>query len=124
MRDATLPGLRIGAVAHAGVVLIVGAVALEQLGVDTALVLTALASLLAGLGVMLGVALALGARPIVTHILAGHFLRQSLPREGKIDVCGRQGTVERVGATDTLLRDGERSWSIPNAQLLEEIVGR
>ncbi len=121
---ANLPGLQLGAAAHAGVVLIVGAVALEQLGVDTAIVMTAVASVLAGVGVMLGISLALGARPIVTHILAGHFLRQSLPREGRIDVRGRQGSVERVGPTDTLLRDGEHSWSIPNAQLLEEIVER
>jgi hypothetical protein len=121
---AGLPGARFGAVAHAGVVLIVGAVALEQIGIDTALVLTALTGLLAGVGVMLGISLALGARPVVTHILAGHFLRQTLPREARIDVRGKQGTVERVGPIDTLLRDGERSWSIPNAQLMEEIVGR
>jgi hypothetical protein len=121
---AGLPGARFGAVAHAAVVLVVGAVALEQLGIDTVLVLTAVTALLAGVGVMLGISLALGARPIVTHILAGHFLRQSLPREGRIDVCGKQGTVERVGPIDTLLRDGERSWSIPNGQLMEEIVGR
>ena len=121
---ANLPGSRLAAAAQAGVVLIVGAVALEQLGIDTSLVMTLLAGVVAGLGVMLGISLALGAHRIVTHILAGHFLRQSLPREGKIDVCGRQGSVERIGPTDTLLRDGERSWSIPNARLLEEIVER
>jgi thioesterase domain-containing protein len=32
--------------------------------------------------------------------------------------------VERVGLVDTLLRDGERSWTIPNARLLDEVVQR
>jgi hypothetical protein len=39
-------------------------------------------------------------------------------------VGGRRGVVERVGAVDTLLRDEERAWSIPNSRLLDEIVLR
>jgi hypothetical protein len=74
--------------------------------------------------VTVGVAFALGARPVIAHILAGHFLRQSLPAGGSIEVGGQQGTVERVGAVDTLVRGGEHTWSIPNARLIEEIVIR
>ena len=65
-----------------------------------------------------------GARPIVTHILAGHFLKQSLPRDSFVEVGGERGIVERIGATDTLFRNGEESWSIPNAKLLDLIVRR
>ena len=61
---------------------------------------------------------------MVTHILAGHFLKQSLPREGAIEVDGTRGIVERVGAVDTLLRNDTRSWSVPNGQLLEKVVER
>ncbi|MDX1650677.1 MAG: hypothetical protein R3263_12565, partial [Myxococcota bacterium] len=73
-------------------------------------------------GLSAGVAVARGARPVVTHIQAGHFLRQSLPRDGVLDVAGHRGVVERVGPTDTWLRSEGRRIRIPNARLLEETV--
>ena len=72
----------------------------------------------------MGVAFALGARPIVGHILAGHFLRQSIPQGSAVEVAGRRGLVERVGSVDTLVKDDERSWSIPNSALLDQVIDR
>jgi hypothetical protein len=115
---------RLGALAQGIVALVVGVIALEQLGVETDVVVTVITAVVGALAVTIGVAFALGARPVITHILAGHFLRQSLPSGGTVEVGGRRGTVERVGAIDTLLRDGEQAWSVPNGQLLEEVVGR
>lgn len=115
---------RVGLAVQALVALLVLVIAIEQLGLDTRVLVAPLTALLAAAGFSAGLAFALGARPIVTHILAGHFLRQSLPREVFVEVGGRRGVVQRVGATDTLLRDGERQWSVPNAQLLETIVER
>lgn len=115
---------RVGPVVQTLVAVLVLVVAIEQLGVDTQVLIAPLTALLAAAGFSAGLAFALGARPIVTHILAGHFLRQSLPREAFVEVSGRRGVVQRVGPTDTLLRDGERQWSVPNAQLLETVVQR
>jgi hypothetical protein len=115
---------RLGSLAQGAVALVVGVVALEQLGVQTQVVVTVITVVAGAFGVAVGVAFALGARPIITHILAGHFLRESLPSGGTVEVSGRRGVVERVGAVDTLVRDGEHTWSIPNGRLLEEIVGR
>lgn len=115
---------RLGAAANSLVVVVVAVLALEQLGVDTALLVTVIAVVLGAVSATLGVAFALGARPVVGHILAGHFLRQSLAEGGPLEVDGRRGVVERVGPVDTLLRDGERTWSVPNARLLEEVTGR
>jgi hypothetical protein len=75
-------------------------------------------------GFAAGLAFALGARPVVTHILAGHFLKQSLPRDVAVEIAGQRGIVEVVGPVSTVLRDGDRSWTIPNAQLLDQIVIR
>jgi hypothetical protein len=116
--------LRLGALAQGAVALVVGVVALEQLGIETEVVVTILTAVVVALGVGLGVAFALGARPVITHILAGHFLRQSLTTGGSIEVDGRRGVVERVGAVDTLLRNESGAWSIPNARLMEEVVVR
>jgi hypothetical protein len=115
---------RLGALAETAVAVVAAAVALEQLGIETAVVVTVVSAIVGALAVTVGVGLALGARPIVTQILAGHFLRQSLVPGGTVEVAGRRGVVERVGAVDTLLRDEERAWSIPNGRLLDEIVLR
>lgn len=99
-------------------------VAVEQLGVDTNVLMGPLTAILAAAGFAAGLAFALGAHPIITHILAGHFLKESLPRDVFIEVGGERGIVERIGATDTLLRNGQESWSIPNAKLLDLVVRR
>jgi hypothetical protein len=115
---------RIGSLAHGVVALVAGVVALEQLGVETGIVVTVLTAIVGAFGVTVGVAFALGARPVITHILAGHFLRQSFANGGTIEVDGQRGVIERVGAVDTLVRDQDRSWSIPNGKLLEQTVIR
>jgi hypothetical protein len=115
---------RLGSLAEILVSLIVVVVALEQLGVETQMVVTVVTAIVGAIGVTVGVAFAIGARPVITHILAGHFLRQSLPAGASVEVAGRRGVVERVGAVDTLVREGDRTWSIPNGRLIEEIVVR
>jgi hypothetical protein len=115
---------RLGSLAEIVVALVVGVVALEQLGIETQMVATVVTAVVGAVSVTVGVAFALGARPVITHIFAGHFLRQSLPSGGSVEVGGQRGVVERVGAVDTLVRNGEQSWSIPNGRLIEEIVIR
>jgi hypothetical protein len=115
---------RVGFVVRLLFVGLVVIVAAEQLGVATSILVGPLTAVLAAAGVAAGLAFALGAYPIVTHILAGHFLKQSLPRNSFVEVDGRRGIVERVGAIDTLFRNGEELWSIPNAKLLDLVVER
>jgi hypothetical protein len=115
---------RLGGFAETTVAIVSATVALEQLGIETSVVVMVVAAVGGTLALTLGVGLALGARPIITQVLAGHFLRQSIAPGGAIEVAGRRGVVERVGAIDTLLRDDERAWSIPNGRLLDEIVLR
>jgi len=115
---------RLGFLAQATVLLVVFVAAVEQLGIDTAVLVGPLTAAVGAAVATAGLALALGARAVVGHILAGHFLRQSLPRGTAVEVEGRRGVVERVGSTDTVLTGDQASWSIPNAQLLEQIVAR
>jgi hypothetical protein len=115
---------RLGAAAQTGVFAIVAILALEQLGIEIQILVTLIGAVLVGVAATMGVAFALGARPVMTHILAGHFLRQSLPEGLSVQIGERRGVVERVGAVETLLRGDERAWSVPNARLLEEVVTR
>lgn len=115
---------RLGLVTRLLVVGLALVLAAEQLGIETSILVVPVSVLLASAGFGVALAFALGARPVVTHILAGHFLKQSLPRDTPVEVDGQRGRVERVGATETTLRNDERAWSIPNAQLLERVVVR
>jgi len=117
-------GARVGMLVHAGIGTLLVLVAVKQVGVDTEILVGPLTVLVGAAGLSAGLCFALGARPIVTHILAGHFVRQSLPRDVFVQIGERRGVVQRVGATETLLRDGDVQWSVPNAQILEQVVVR
>jgi small-conductance mechanosensitive channel len=100
----------------------VGVVTLEQLGVDTQILITVITVTVAAITAGMGLAFALGARDIVRGILAGHYLRQSLPLGEPIEVAGERGVVEQVGPLATTFRDGESSFSVPNSRLADELV--
>jgi hypothetical protein len=115
---------RLGFVVQGLVAGLVAIAAVERLGVATDVLVLPITAVATAATLSVGLAFALGARPVVTHILAGHFLRQSLPRDAMVEVRGERGVVERIGATETVMRNGDRSWSVPNAHLLEEVVVR
>jgi len=115
---------RIGFLVQVVGVGVVLALAVEQLGMKSDILVLPLSALLAAAVFSAGLAFALGARPVIAHILAGHFLKQSLPRDRFIEIDGERGVVERIGPTDTLFKNGDRRWTVPNAQLLEQVVQR
>jgi hypothetical protein len=115
---------RLSAVVRGIVLLVTGVVAVEQLGLKTDMLVTVITVLVATLGLTMGLAFALGARNVVTHILAGHYLRQTLVAGQPVEVAGRAGVVDRVGAVSTVFKKGDRSWSVPNAALLEDVIGQ
>ncbi len=112
----------LGAVANTSIVVMVGVVTIEQLGVDTQILITVITVTVAAITAGMGLAFALGARDVVRGILAGHYLRQSLPMGEQVEVAGERGVVESIGPLATLFRDGDKSFSIPNARLADELV--
>lgn len=117
-------GQRLGGAAGGLVMVFFVVLAMEQLGIETTLLVMLLTVLVGATALTLGIGFALGARPVIGHILAGHFLRQSISQGSTLEVDGRRGLVERVGPVDTLVKDDEHSWSIPNATLLDQVTGR
>lgn len=115
---------RLGALAQGLFLTLAAIMALERVGIETEILVHALTALIAAVSLTMGVAFALGARPLVTHILAGHFLRQSLPADRVVEFRGMRGVVERVGPVDTVVRGEGQAWSIGNAHLLEDVVSR
>jgi len=115
---------RLGFLAQLMVGGLVLVIAVEQLGIATDVFVLPFAVVLGAAGLGVALAFGLGARPVITHIMAGHFLKQSLPRDAPIEIDGQRGLVERVGAVETLLRGEDRVWTVPNGQLLDRVVVR
>ncbi|MGF1511832.1 MAG: hypothetical protein ACFB9M_20245 [Myxococcota bacterium] len=113
---------RVAAAANLAVVFTASVIAIDQLGVSTQILVSVVTVLAASLGLAMGAAFALGARPVIGHILAGHFLRRRLTVGDEVEFDGLRGVVDRVGPTDTLFRDGEAFVSVPNSTLLERTV--
>jgi small-conductance mechanosensitive channel len=95
---------------------------MEQLGVETQILITVITVTVAAITAGMGLAFALGSRDVVRGILAGHYLRQSLPVGEAIQVAGDRGVVEKIGPVSTTFRGEERSWSVPNVRLLDEVI--
>lgn len=115
---------QLGAAAQGAVGVMAAVLSLEQLGIDTQILLSVVTTAVATVGLALGLSFALGSRDVVRGILASHYLRQTLVEGEVVEVDGRRGRVERIGPVSTLFRDGDRSWSVPNARLLDGIITR
>ncbi len=113
---------RLGSIANALVIIAFSILAIEQLGIRTELIVIFAATVIVAVGITMGIAFALGAKPVITHILAGHYLRQILKRGRIVVVQGRRGEVEQVGAVHTVFRDEDSAWSVANARLLEDTI--
>ncbi len=118
----------LGAVANTSIVIMVGVVTMEQLGVETQILITVITVTVAAITAGMALAFALGSRDVVRSILAGHYLRQSLPVGSSISVTmdrdAVEGVVEKIGPVYTTFRDGDCSWEVPNRQLLDEVIRR
>jgi hypothetical protein len=113
---------KLGAASHGVVLLVTAVIAVDQLGLRTDFLVTIITVLAATLSLTMGLAFALGARTLITHILAGHYLRQSLPSGATVEIGDRRGVVESIGAVNTVLRKDDRTWIVPNAMILEDVV--
>ena len=112
----------LGAVAQTSIVVMVVVVTLEQLGVDTQILVTVITVTVAAITAGMGLAFALGSREIVSAILAGHYLRQTLPEGEPVEVEGRRGIVDQIGPVATTFRDGTEKWTVPNRRLMDEVI--
>ena len=96
--------------------------ALSVIGVDISILVTALTIMVGAFGLALGLALGLGARQVVLHILAGHYVRDQFTIGQQITHGGVQGAVSSIGSVYTVVATEDGSMVIPNSMLLETAV--
>ncbi|GAC1533908.1 MAG: hypothetical protein NVS2B7_01520 [Herpetosiphon sp.] len=96
--------------------------ALNQLGINTALLVTTVTILIAAFGLAVSLAFGLGARGVVQHILAGYYLRRRFVPGQQIVFAGVAGELGGVGVVNTLISGANGDTVVPNHTLLEALV--
>jgi small-conductance mechanosensitive channel len=107
-----------------GIVLVlVAALAISQLKLETGLVNRVVEVLLVAGAAAFALTLGLGTRDVAKNIIAGVYARDVYQPRMTLSVAGASGTVEEVGTINTRIRtvSGEAVY-IPNGQLMEMIV--
>jgi hypothetical protein len=102
--------------------LFVMVLALGVLGIQVGLLVTAITIMIGAFGLAIGLALGLGARTIVYHILAGYYVRQRYQPGQTITLGSMSGEVSGTGSVNTVVTTDEGSTIVPNGVLLEATV--
>ena len=120
-------GRALGRVIEYTVVAFVVVLAISTLGVDTTILTTGLALIVASAGLALALTFALGARESARHVIAGFYVRQRLRPGQRLIMDNYTGTIRTTVGTYTVVEvnteGGEQqTLSLPNALLLQQIV--
>jgi small-conductance mechanosensitive channel len=113
---------RLGSLVQYVVTLFVMVLALGVLGIQVGLLVTAITIMIGAFGLAIGLALGLGARTIVYHILAGYYVRQRYQPGQTITLGQISGEVSGTGSVNTIVATDEGSTIVPNGVLLEATV--
>jgi small-conductance mechanosensitive channel len=96
--------------------------ALGVLGIEVGLLVTTITIIIAAFGLAIALALGLGARTVVSHILAGYYVRQRYQPGQTITLGQTSGQVSGTGSVNTVVTTDEGSTIVPNGVLLEATV--
>jgi small-conductance mechanosensitive channel len=113
---------QLGSLVQYVVTLFVMVLALGVLGIQVGLLVTAITIMIGAFGLVIGLALGLGARTIVYHILAGYYVRQRYQPGQTITLGQISGEVSGTSSVNTVVTTDEGSTIIPNGVLLEATV--
>jgi len=113
---------QLGSLVQYVVGLFVMVLALGVLGIQVGLLITAITIMIGAFGLAIGLALGLGARTIVYHILAGYYVRQRYQPGQTITLGRMSGEVSGTGSVNTVVTTDEGSTIVPNGVLLEATV--
>ncbi len=96
--------------------------AVDQLGLNTTLLNSALGNLLTVAGAGLALALALGSREAVRNLLAGFYAKDLFEIGQTVEVDTHRGTLGAIGPLKTVITTAEGSVSVPNSLLMDRSV--
>lgn len=97
-------------------------VAADQVGIQVALLRNLLLLVLGGVVLAASLALALGARQLVTEVIAGRHVEQIVGIGDRVRIGGHEGSVTALGHASVRLRTAEGELEIPNGIFLTDPV--
>lgn len=109
--------------AHMVLIIVVGTLAIDQLGIETDLLSSVIEIVLIAAGAALAIALGLGTRGVANSVVAGVYARDLYKPGTDLRFGEIEGTVDSVGSITTRVRARDGSFvHIPNDQLVQNIV--
>lgn len=100
----------------------VGIIAIEQLGFDVSLLTDLFRSMLTIAIAALGLAFGLGARHVARNALAGYYVRDLYSPGDELRIDGQSGTLEAIGSLNSEIETEHGSLVVPNSRLIEKSV--
>ncbi len=123
---AVQSGMTTGPVLGQGIryVLIIFAaiLAMEQLGVETTLLVTASIAVIAASALALALAFGLGNRELARNIMAGFHVREEFKPGQQLTVGDHRGRLISIGPVKSVLETDGGQVSLPNAAFIDEAV--
>jgi len=109
--------------AHIILLIVVGILAIDQLGIETALLNNVIEIVLLAVGAALALALGLGTRGVANAIVSGVYARDIYKPGAQITFEDQGGTIESVGAITTAIKRADGVLvHIPNDRLVQSVV--
>lgn len=97
-------------------------IAANQLGVNTNVVLIAVAAIFFGAAGAAALLAGLGGRPVAAEIAAGRAIRRDLKVGDSVRVGAIEGEVTAIGSTSTQITSSKRITLVPNTEMLGQSV--
>lgn len=113
---------RLGTTVQFLIIVFVVIISLGIMGLDTALLVTSVTIIIAAFGLALGLALGLGAKRIVQHILAGYYIKQRFHSGQAVSADKVDGTIGSIGGVNTVIQTAKGAVIFPNELLLESVI--
>jgi small-conductance mechanosensitive channel len=113
---------RLGRLIQYLLMIFVVVLAIGALGIETAILITALTIMIAAFGLALGLGFGLGSRNIIYQILSGYYVRQRFPTGQQVMIGDVQGEVSDIGSTSVVIRTATGAKVVPHSVLFEAVV--
>lgn len=97
-------------------------IAANQLGINTSIILIAVAALFFAIGLAAAMIAGFGGRDVAGEVAAGRAVRRELKVGDTIRIGALEGDVVAIGSTSTQITNAQRITLIPNSEILSQWV--
>jgi len=115
-------GETLGQVVRFIIIVFAAILALEQLGIETTLLISTALALIGATALALALGFGIGSRELARNIMSGYHVKDAFEPGQQISVREYSGEILAVGPVKTTLRTDAGRITLPNAVLIEEAV--